>query len=86
MSIKESLSGINLNIPLVPIHIEEAFEALPRGKPLPRFSKIKITFGKPFSSEKLKETAKDLEIKNDYEAIVTGLKKEMIDLIPKNGL
>jgi long-chain acyl-CoA synthetase len=45
--------ALELNVPVVPSHIEGSFEALPKGTSLPKFTKIKITFGKPFYPSEL---------------------------------
>ncbi|MCS7265170.1 MAG: AMP-binding protein [Armatimonadetes bacterium] len=45
------LLAIETGVPVVPALIEGTFEALPKGKMLPRKSKIKVTFGEPVKVE-----------------------------------
>ncbi|MFZ6016736.1 MAG: AMP-binding protein [Nitrospirota bacterium] len=39
--------SLELNVPVIPTYIKGSFEALPRGAIWPKFTEIKITFGKP---------------------------------------
>lgn len=41
------------DVPVIPVGIAGAFEAMPRGTPLPRPGKIRIVFGPPLSRETL---------------------------------
>jgi len=43
--------GVELGVPIVPCYIEGTFNALPKGKTLPRRSKARVTFGPPISME-----------------------------------
>jgi long-chain acyl-CoA synthetase len=72
-----------LNIPLIPVHIDGAFDALPREKCFPSFHRIKITFGTPYSPAQLKEKGTQLGIKDDYEAITIGIQEEVTNLAQK---
>jgi long-chain acyl-CoA synthetase len=45
------LLAIETGVPVVPALIEGTFEALPKGRLLPRRSKIKVTFGEPLQTE-----------------------------------
>ncbi len=47
------LLAIETGVPVVPALIEGTFEALPKGRLLPRRSKIKVTFGEPVKVEML---------------------------------
>ncbi len=72
-----------LNIPLIPVYLDGAFKALPRGKSWPSCTQIKITFGKPYTPDELKEKGLHLGIKDskdDYEAIAKGLELEVKNL------
>lgn len=68
-----------LNIPLVPVYIEGAFESWPRGRLFPKPHPIYIAFGEAIAPDKLiriarKEGEGDI---GDYEAIVKGLKQKI---------
>jgi long-chain acyl-CoA synthetase len=45
------LLAIETEVPVVPALIEGTFEALPKGRLLPRRIKIKVTFGEPLQTE-----------------------------------
>jgi long-chain acyl-CoA synthetase len=48
--------GLVLNhfdVPVVPVHIEGTYDALPPGRNLPRFKPIRVTFGEPYAPEEL---------------------------------
>lgn len=47
------LLAVETGVPVVPALIEGTFEALPKGRLLPRRSKIKVTFGEPVKVEML---------------------------------
>jgi len=42
---------IEAGVPAVPVHIEGAFEAMPRTRKLPRLSPVQVTFGRPLAPE-----------------------------------
>jgi len=69
-----------LKMQLVPVYIDGAFAALPRGKFFPRCQQIKITFGKPCTSEQLQAKGMQLGAKDHYEAIAKGLEEEVKSL------
>jgi 1-acyl-sn-glycerol-3-phosphate acyltransferase len=54
------LIAIKSNLPVVPVYIQGTYEALPVGSRCIRLNPIKVWFGKPISSDVLKN-AKDLE-------------------------
>jgi len=83
--IKEFKKGVGilakeLNIPLVPVLITGSYESWPRIKPFPRPYPIKITFGRPFDFNELKEEGLKLGAKDEYEAIASGIRGEVIKL------
>ena len=63
---------------IVSAGISGSYESWPRTKPLPRPHPIKITFGRPFDFEELKKEGLKLGAKDDYEAIVLGIREEVI--------
>lgn len=69
-----------LDIPLVPVYIDGAFSALPRGKFFPNLGHITITFGKTYSAKWLKEKGMFLGTKDTYEAIAQGIQNEVSNL------
>ena len=83
--VKEFKKGIGilakeLNAALVPVYIEGAFNAWPRGQKFPKTSAIKIVFGEPFSVEYLAQAGRNLGANDDYEAIAIGLRQEVLKL------
>jgi long-chain acyl-CoA synthetase len=69
-----------LNIPLIPVYIDGAFQALPRGSKFPRFNKIKIIFGKSYTPDQLQQQGKALGETDNYAAIARGIQQQVIDL------
>jgi long-chain acyl-CoA synthetase len=69
-----------LDVPLVPVLITGSYESWPRTKSLPKPHPIKITFGKPFDFNELKQTGLKLGAKDEYEAISLGIRQEVIKL------
>jgi long-chain acyl-CoA synthetase len=88
--IKEFKKGVGilakeLNVPLVPVLITGSYESWPRTKPLPSPHPIKITFGRPFDFEELKDKGLKLGAKDEYEAIAFGIRGEVIKLKRQNN-
>ena len=86
--IKEFKKGVGilakeLNVLLVPVYIEGAYESWPRIKRFPKPCPIKITFGKPFDFEELKKDGLRLGAKDDYGAIAFGIREEVVKLKEK---
>jgi 1-acyl-sn-glycerol-3-phosphate acyltransferase len=42
------------NVPIYPVGIAGAMEAMPRGVLIPRFRKVRVVYGEPFSPEEIK--------------------------------
>ncbi|MFA5145631.1 MAG: AMP-binding protein [Candidatus Omnitrophota bacterium] len=84
-NIKEFKKGVGilakeLDIALVPVLITGSYESWPRTKPLPRPHPIRITFGRPFNSNELKDNGLELGAKDEYEAIALGIRQEVMKL------
>ncbi len=89
-NVKEFKKGVGilakeLDIPLVPVLITGSYESWPRTKPLPRAHPIKITFGKPFGFGELKKEGLRSGVKDEYEAIASGIREEVVKLKGKSG-
>ena len=83
--IKEFKKGVGilakeLSVSLVPVYIEGSYESWPRTNRFPRLHPIRITFGKPFDFEGLKNEGFKLGAKDDYEAIAFGIREEVVKL------
>jgi long-chain acyl-CoA synthetase len=88
--IKEFKKGVGilakeLNVPLVPVLITGSYESWPRTKSFPSPHPIKITFGRPFDFEELKDMGLKLGAKDEYEAIAFGIRQEVIKLKSQNN-
>ncbi len=59
--------------PVVPAFISGTYEALPKGKIIPKISKIKITFGKPM----VFKNTQDIEDKKSIEEITRQIMKQI---------
>ena len=69
-----------LNATLVPVCIEGAFEAWPRGTRFPRPHPVRVTFGKPLDHRQLLTIGRELGAQDDYEAIAAGLREAVLTL------
>ena len=68
-----------INIPVVPARIKGSFEALPKGAMWPKFTEIKITFGKPLYSCDIDLIEKPERIDN-YQFFVDTLRERVREL------
>ena len=50
---------------------------LPIRKRFPRFHRVSMTIGKPYTPDQLKQKVKNLHIKDDYEAIARAIQEEV---------
>jgi long-chain acyl-CoA synthetase len=64
-------------VPVVPVYIEGANEALPEGSMLPRFRKVSVTFGKPM---KPGELAQQGQGERPAERIAQALHDQVVEL------
>jgi long-chain acyl-CoA synthetase len=64
-------------VPLVPVWIDGAYEALPLGKRIPRLRTITITFGEPVAPKELQPDARE---KLPYQAIADALHERVASL------
>ncbi|MBN1689215.1 MAG: AMP-binding protein [Candidatus Omnitrophica bacterium] len=84
-NVKEFKKGVGilakeLNVPLVPVFITGSYESWPRTRSLPRPHPVKITFGRPFDFNELKQEGLKLGAKDEYEAIALGIREEVLKL------
>jgi long-chain acyl-CoA synthetase len=63
--------------PAVPAYIAGAFEALPRGRRIPKFHRISVTFGRPQGVASLRENGIG---QTEEERIANGLRESVIAL------
>jgi len=56
--------AVEMGIPVVPVYIKGAFEALPRGAVWPKFRKITVTFGPPLSAKEMDFSKKPADMDN----------------------
>jgi len=68
--------SIELDVPVVPAYIKGSFEALPRGAIWPKFTGIKIIFGKPLHPSDIDISGKP-EGMDDYQFFVNELKERV---------
>ena len=71
-----SILALELNVPVIPTYIEGSFEALPRGSIWPKFTGIKVTFGKPFYPSDLNILKKPEGI-DEYQFFVNELRERV---------
>jgi len=68
--------SLELGVPVVPTYIKGSFEALPRGALIPKFTEMKITFGKPFYPSDLDMSRKPEGV-DDYQFLVNELRERV---------
>jgi len=71
--------SIELNVPVIPAYIKGSFEALPRGAIRPKFTEMKITFGKPFYPSDFDMSRKP-EGLDGYQFFVNELRERVLSL------
>ncbi len=71
--------AIEMGIPVVPVYIKGAFEALPREAALPKFTKITVTFGKPLSAKEIDFSKKPAEM-DDYQYFAYLIREKVKEL------
>jgi long-chain acyl-CoA synthetase len=77
-----SLLLLRYPVPVVPIYLEGSFEALPRGKLMPRLVPLRLTVGKPCEVKKLLQEG---EGEKEPERIAHALQKRVAALGGKGG-
>ncbi|MEW6675531.1 MAG: AMP-binding protein [Nitrospirota bacterium] len=71
--------SLELNVPVIPAYIKGSFEALPRGAIWPKFTEIKITFGKPLYPSDLDMSRKP-EGMDKYQFFMNELRERVREL------
>ncbi len=71
--------AIEMGMPVVPVYIKGAFEALPRDSAWPKFRKISVTFGAPLSIKDV-DFSKKPEGIDDYQHFANMLRERVREL------
>jgi len=71
--------AIEMGIPVVPVYIKGAFEALPRGAAWPKFRKISVTFGTPLSAKDMDFSKKPADM-DDYQYFAYLIREKVREL------
>ena len=71
--------AVETDVPVVPVYIEGAYAALPRGAFFPRFRKIRVTFGPPVVASSVDFSEKEEET-DDYQHFADLLKQKVEQL------
>jgi len=71
-----------LNVPVIPVYIDGAYQAWPAHRDIPHMYPVTITFGKPISPQELLTPAKSTV--DSYKNIVDNLREAVIQLGPQN--
>ncbi len=69
-----------LGVPAVPVYIKNSHRSWPRGKRLPRFVALKITFGTPLEPQDLLSAQVKRDSADEYETIARGLRDAVLGL------
>ncbi|MDA8106017.1 MAG: lysophospholipid acyltransferase family protein, partial [Nitrospiraceae bacterium] len=76
--------AVEMGAAVVPAYISGAFESLPRGRAIPRFKKITVTFGKPLRAEDIEPSKKPADI-DEYQYFASALRERVERLREKAG-
>ena len=76
--------AVEMGAAVVPAYISGAFESLPRGRAIPRFKKITVTFGKPLHAEDIEPSKKPADI-DEYQYFASALRERVERLREKAG-
>jgi len=68
--------SLELNVPVVPAYIKGSFDALPRGAIWPKFTEMKVIFGRPFYKNDL-DISRKPEGMDDYQFFVNELRERV---------
>jgi len=71
--------AVEMEIPVVPVYIKGAFEALPRETAWPKFRKITVTFGTPLSARDIDFSKKPAEMDN-YQYFASMIRERVKEL------
>jgi long-chain acyl-CoA synthetase len=71
--------AVELGVPVVPVYIEGAFKALPRGAVFPRPGKITATFGEPLLARDIDFSKKPPDV-DDYQYFADILREKVREL------
>ena len=71
--------AIEMEIPVVPVYIKGAFEALPREAAWPKFRKISVTFGTPLSARDIDFSKKPADM-DDYQYFAYLIREKVKEL------
>ncbi|MFN2422084.1 MAG: AMP-binding protein [Gemmatimonadota bacterium] len=69
-----------LQVPIVPVHIEGTHEALPVGKHVPRKNRVRVTFGEPVTMDQYRELAKAVPPDELYRRIAADVRRRIVAL------
>lgn len=72
--------AVETGFPVIPVYIDGANKALPRGSFLPRRAKIAVKFGKPLDSKVFAELKKNLPAYDVYKDFTEKLREAIISL------
>lgn len=77
--------SLELSVPVVPTHIKGSFEALPKGAIWPKFTGIKVIFGRPLYPSEIVMSNKP-EGMDDYQFFANELRERVKELTPRKRL
>ena len=72
--------SVETALPVVPAYIKGAYEALPRGKVIPKKHPVRVIFGKPIYPDSYIEKKKDSAAYGAYKEFTEKLREEIIGL------
>ncbi len=74
------LLGVELGVPIVPCLVEGTFAAMPKGKAIPRRSKVRVTFAPPVTMEQYRERHADADRVGLYRKIADDVRQVVMKM------
>lgn len=71
--------AVEMGIPVIPVYIKGTFEALPREKVWPTFTRISVTFGMPLSAKNIDFSRKPADM-DDYQYFANLIREKVKEL------
>ena len=79
------LLALELDVPIVPVHIQGTYEAFPKGSRKPSRGAVSLLFGEPMQMAAYRERLEDLSRYEVYREVVEALRREIERLSGENG-
>jgi 1-acyl-sn-glycerol-3-phosphate acyltransferase len=76
-----AMIAMQAGVPILPVYIEGTYDALPRGRSWPKFTKVRVHFGEPFLPDELIAGTEDKRAA--YSLLAAEMMRRIADLASK---